>query len=84
LLNARIDNANDNSASVINVIATKKLRPNVHAVIVDGEEYGGIGESYIDKQIKKGNFGNIDWVLNFELTGKGGKRFFIGDYSLVH
>lgn len=78
--NHNIDNANDNSASVINVIATKKLNPSVHAVIVDGEEFGGKGSNQLGKQIKEGKFGNIEWVLNFELTGKGGKNFFIGDY----
>jgi hypothetical protein len=78
--NHTIDNANDNSCSVINVIATKKLRPDVHAVLVDGEEFGGHGSTRLGKQIKQGNFGNISWVLNFELTGKGGKYFFIGDY----
>ena len=78
--NHTIDNANDNSCSVINVIATKKLRPDVHAVLVDGEEFGGHGSKRLGQQIKKGNFGSISWVLNFELTGKGGKYFFIGDY----
>jgi len=78
--NASIDNANDNSASVINLIATKKLRPNIHAVILDGEEFGGIGSKRLSQRIKNGDFGEIEWVLNFELTGKGGKYFFIGDY----
>lgn len=79
--NHNIDNANDNSASVINVIATKKLRPEVNAVIVDGEEFGGIGSTHLAKQIVNGDFGNISWVLNLELSGKGGKYFFIGDYD---
>jgi hypothetical protein len=80
IVNPSIDNANDNSASVINIIATKKLRPDVNAVIVDGEEIGGIGSNRLAKQIINGDFGNIEWVLNFELTGRGGKYFFIGDY----
>lgn len=80
IVNANIDNANDNSASVINVIAIKKLRPEINAVIVDGEEFGGIGSGHLSKQILNGDFGNISWVLNLELTGKGGKYFFIGDY----
>ena len=74
------DNANDNSCSVINVIATKKLRPEINAVLLDGEEFGGIGANHLSKQIKAGKFGVIDWVLNFELTGRGGKYFFIGSY----
>ena len=78
--NAKTDNANDNSASVINVIATKKLRPEINAVLLDGEELGGIGSNRLSTQINAGDFGNIEWVLNYELTGKGGKYFFIGDY----
>jgi len=78
--NSSTDNANDNSASVINVIATKKLRPELNAVLLDGEEVGGIGSNRVAQQIKLGDFGKIDWVLNYELTGKGGKYFFIGDY----
>lgn len=80
IVNPNIDNANDNSASVINVIATKKLRPNINAVILDGEEFGGIGSNRLSKQIIRGDFGDIEWVLNFELTGRGGKYFFIGNY----
>ena len=78
--NHNTDNANDNSASVINVIATKKLRPEINAVLLDGEEYGGIGSQHLSEQINAGEFGSIEWVLNYELTGKGGKYFFIGDY----
>lgn len=78
--NHKTDNANDNSASVINVIATKKLMPEINAVIVDGEEFGGIGSKRVSEQIKSGEFGSISWVLNYELTGKGGKYFFIGNY----
>ena len=78
--NPTTDNANDNSSSVINVIATKKLRPYLNAVLLDGEEFGGIGSSHLSKQINEGKFGSIEWVLNYELTGKGGKYFFIGNY----
>lgn len=78
--NPSIDNANDNSCSVINAIALKKLRPDLNVVLVDGEEMGGIGSTHLAKQIKAGDFGTIEWVLNLELTGKGGKYFFIGNY----
>lgn len=81
--NPNIDNANDNSASVINAIALKKLRPDLHVVLLDGEEMGGIGSTQLAKQINNGDFGKIDWVLNLELTGKGGKYFFIGNYPGV-
>jgi hypothetical protein len=31
--------------------------------------------------IKAGEYGQCDWILNFELTGKGGHHFFIGNYD---
>jgi hypothetical protein len=78
--NAGIDNANDNSASVVNAIMVKKIMPEINVVLLDGEEFGGFGAQRVCDQIKEGKFGNIEWVLNLELTGKGGKYFFIGDY----
>ena len=78
--NHEIDNANDNSASVINAIALKKMLPNIHVVLLDGEEIGGLGAENLSHQINKGEFGNISFVLNLELSGKGGKQFFVGDY----
>lgn len=80
IVNANIDNANDNSASVINAISIKKLMPQINVVILDGEEVGGLGSQRCSYMINRGDFGQIDWVLNLELTGKGGKYFFIGDY----
>lgn len=78
--NPNIDNANDNSASVINAIMVKKLMPNIHVVLLDGEEFGGLGSQRVSDQINKGYYGDIEWVLNLELSGKGGKHFFIGNY----
>ena len=80
IVNPNIDNANDNSASVINAIMIKKLMPHINVVILDGEECGGLGSQRASEQINEGYFGQIDWVLNLELTGKGGKYFFIGNY----
>lgn len=78
--NHKVDNANDNSASVINAIALKKLKPELTVVLLDGEEFGGLGSQRLSTQINQGKFGDVDWVLNLELTGKGGKYFFIGNY----
>ncbi len=78
--NPNIDNANDNSASVINAIMIKKLMPHIHVVLLDGEEFGGMGSQRISDLINEGKFGSIEWVLNLELTGKGGHKFFIGNY----
>lgn len=80
IVNPEIDNANDNSASVINAIATKILVPELHVVLLDGEEVGGLGSSRLSESIVNGDFGKISWILNLELTGRGGSRFFIGDY----
>jgi hypothetical protein len=80
IVNPNIDNANDNSASVINAIATKLLKPEVTVVLLDGEEVGGLGSQYLSNQINSGEFGEISWILNLELTGRGGSTFFIGDY----
>jgi len=80
IANPNIDNANDNSASIINAIMVKKLRPEINVVLLDGEESSGLGSQNISDKINDGYFGEIDWVLNLELTGKGGKYFFIGDY----
>jgi hypothetical protein len=80
IVNPDSDNANDNSASVINALMVKKLRPDINVVILDGEEIGGVGSQRLSDMINGGEFGIIDWVLNFELTGRGGKYFFIGDY----
>jgi hypothetical protein len=80
IVNPNIDNANDNSASVINAIMIKKLMPEMNVVLLDGEECGGLGSQRVSEQINDGYFNTIDWVLNLELTGKGGKYFFIGNY----
>jgi hypothetical protein len=80
IVNPNIDNANDNSASVINAIMIKKLIPKINVVLLDGEECGGLGSQRVSDQINDGYFNTIDWVLNLELTGRGGKYFFIGDY----
>ncbi len=80
IVNPKSDNANDNSCSVINAIALKKLVPSINVSILDGEEYGGFGSKHLSERINAGDFGDIKWVLNFELTGRGGEDFFIGDY----
>jgi hypothetical protein len=80
IVNPNIDNANDNSASVINAIMIKRLMPSMNIVLLDGEEVGGLGSQRVSDQINEGYFGEIEWVLNLELTGKGGKYFFVGNY----
>lgn len=77
IVNPNSDNANDNSCSVINAIAIKKLRPEVNVVLLDGEEVGGIGSGRLAQRIKNGDF-RCKWILNLELSGRGGKNFFVG------
>lgn len=81
IVNHESDNANDNTASIICAIALKMKVPSVTVAIVDGEEVGGLGSSYLSTQIKDGAFGDIKWVLNLELSGRGGKNFFMGKVS---
>ena len=78
--NVKVDNTNDNSASVINAIACKILMPDLNVAITDGEEVGGIGARRAAEKINEGHFGEIEFVLNFELTAVGGKNFFIEDH----
>ncbi len=80
IVNPDIDNANDNSASVINAIALKLVCPEVTVVLLDGEEAGGLGSTRLAEQINGGQFGDVEWVLNLELSGRGGQTFFIGNY----
>lgn len=77
IVNPASDNANDNSCSVINALTIKKLRPEVNVVILDGEEVGGLGSTRLAERIKAGDF-RCKWILNLELTGAGGKNFFVG------
>lgn len=79
IVNPNSDNCNDNSASCINVIAAKLLNPSVHVIINDAEEIGGLGAARSAEKILAGEFGQIDFVLNLELTAVGGKNFFIED-----
>jgi len=80
--NHTIDNANDNSASVINAIGLKTIRPDINIALVDGEEppLMGAGSKHFANRILENKL-NVKWVLNLELTGAGGENFFIGNYN---
>lgn len=81
IVNPESDNANDNSASIINAIMTKVNSPSTTVILLDGEEIGGKGSQRASEMINSGEYGNCDWILNYELTGKGGRHFFIGNYD---
>lgn len=80
--NHTTDNANDNSASVINAIGLKTLRPDINVALVDGEEPPcmGAGSNHFAQRVLNKTL-NVDWVLNLELSGSGGTNFFIGNYG---
>jgi len=80
VMNVRSLNCNDNSASVINAIACKTLMPEINVAITDAEETGGLGAARAAEKINNGYFGNIEFVLNFELTAVGGTNFFVENY----
>jgi hypothetical protein len=79
IVNPDSDNANDNSASVINAIAAKLERPDLLVVLTDGEEIGGLGAARFARLVLERRLPRPAWVLNLELTGRGGKSYFIGD-----
>jgi hypothetical protein len=76
--NKNSQNANDNSASVINAIYLKEILPQATIAFTDGEEFGGIGAQRLADKINDGSISGIEAVLNLELTGRGGKNFMIG------
>jgi hypothetical protein len=80
IVNSSFDNANDNSASCINCIMLKKLKPENNVCLLDGEEppLFGAGSTELSNDIHNGEFGNISYVINLELTGKGGTNLVIG------
>lgn len=64
------DNANDNSASVLNALLFKHAHPDVGIAITDGEEPPSFGAG---AQHFCAMYGDSDpTVINLELTGKGG------------
>jgi hypothetical protein len=81
IVNPESENANDNSASVINAIYLKSILPGINVVLTDAEEVGFKGADHLAKQILAGDFGDIEWVLNLELSGAGGKHFMIGSHK---
>lgn len=83
VVDPKADNANDNSASVINCIAYKVMNPSVNILILDGEEppFMGAGSRLAAQYLKKNNI-PVKWIFNLELTGLG-KTFFIDNYDTV-
>ena len=74
--------ANDNSASVINLLIYGVKHCDVNIAILDGEEYPhfGAGSKRLSALINDNQFGEINNIYNFELTGVG-CMVVIGDLS---
>lgn len=75
--NPNSDNCFDNTASIVNLInlakhlKKKKPKRNVFIAFTDLEEFGQFGAQRLANQIKEGNYGDIKYVINNELTAKG-------------
>lgn len=80
IVNPLSDNANDNSASIINAIAIKLAEPSTTVILLDAEEIGGLGARAIALKINNDELGPIEMILNLELTGAGGAKFFIDNH----
>jgi hypothetical protein len=67
-------NANDNTASVINIIDLKRMNPELNIAILDGEEppYFGEGSRRLCSMFREKDI-FPRWILNLELTGYGDK-----------
>lgn len=83
------DNCQDNSASVSNLLSlaehcsTNNLGKNVHIVFTDCEEFGGRGAKRLADKINNGEFGNVEYVVNLELTANGTK-FWADTQNFAH
>lgn len=78
--NIHSDNAQDNSASVCNLLdlcsrLSKEtvIQKRTIVVFTDKEECGGVGARRFAKKAKANEYGEIDYIINLELTGLGNK-----------
>jgi hypothetical protein len=75
--NPNSENCQDNSASVCNLLSLaeslrgKNVNKNVYVVFTDCEEFGGKGAKELANRINEGAFGNVEYVVNLELTANG-------------
>lgn len=79
VININSNNINDNTASIINLLVliqmlrdnANDINHNVYIAFPDCEEYGGEGAKIIANRIISGKYGNVQYVLNLELTAHG-------------
>lgn len=73
VVNARSENANDNSAAIVACLELVKRNPWLSCVIFDHEEVGGLGSHAWAKSEP-----NAEWIINLELAGEGGAHWLVG------
>jgi hypothetical protein len=80
--NPALDNTNDNSASIINLLYLATLIPgkNVFLAFTDCEEFGGAGADRLATKINEGKFGTVKYAVNLELTAFG-EHLLVGNAS---
>lgn len=79
IANPLSDNCFDNTASVVNLLNLIKrlknrkneLNENVFIAFTDMEERGKVGAKALSKRINNGDYGDIKYIINNELTAKG-------------
>jgi len=78
VVNIKSKNCQDNTASVVNLMNLclylkdfKKLTKNILVVFTDCEEFGMSGAKRLSQKINNDFFGNVNVVINSELTGNG-------------
>lgn len=84
VVNTASDNANDNSASIINALVYKIKNPSINVVILDGEEppWMGDGSRAASKEFRERRT-NVKGILNLELTGFGRDWFIDNSYAPI-
>jgi len=78
VVNVNSDNAQDNSASVCNLLflckeikAIENFNKRVIVIFTDREEYGGVGAKRMSDKINDGIYNTVGKIYNLELTGLG-------------
>lgn len=88
--NIHSENCQDNSASVCNLIELCDRLKNeppartTYIAFTDKEEFGGIGATNLSIMINKKQLGEIEYVINLELTGLGNAIWIDNAYNMEH
>jgi hypothetical protein len=75
--NVNSDNCQDNTASISNLLSlayhfiANEPNKNLYIVFTDCEEFGGKGAKRLAERILDKHYGNVEYVVNLELTANG-------------